>query len=239
LGTHTASYSLVLKLVDLDRDVEKMYRVESEGTWWFDVEANGRYRAEIGFYAPNRPYVRALYSNTVETPRKTPSPRVDTEADWTISSDRFAQVLEVAGFTQDAFEVAIAGDDHAAAEVETRIAFNELVDDKDVEVEGVSADELRHAMLLLASGVPLEGLRWQVSPALFAILQKYAASLSAEKAAKVLQDRFDIEVGETTEEEVGPAVFGASLVNFPRRLRTRREVPFPVSSPARPSSSRN
>src|SRR4030095_1690858 len=123
LGAQTASYTLVLKLIDLKRDFEQIHRVEAEGSWWLDVEADGEYRAEIGFYAPNRPYVRALFSNTVTTPRKSPSPRIDTEADWAVSADRFARVLEVAGFSEDAFEIALAGDDVESSEASTRSAF--------------------------------------------------------------------------------------------------------------------
>jgi hypothetical protein len=232
LGAQTASYSLVLKLVDLKRDLEEIRPVESEGSWWFDVEADGEYRAEIGFYAPNRPYVRALFSNTVETPRKSPSPRVDTEDDWSVSADTFARVLEVAGFTEDAFDVALAGDDLDSAEAATHAAFIQLVDAPSFNFEGIAADEIRNVMLLLASGVELESLRWKISPALFAILQERAASLSAEKALGVLKAQFDIDADEVVEEELGSAVYGASLVNFPRRLKTRRTLPKfqPVSS---------
>ena len=238
LGAHTASYSLVLRLVDLKRDSEQLHPAEAEGSWWFHVEADGEYRAEIGFYAPNRPFVRALYSNAVQTPRKNPSPRVATDADWTISSDRFAQVLEVAGFTQDAFEVSIAGDDVESAQLETRDAFAELLGVADVDSDGISPDEIRLAMLLLAAGYSLEGLRWKISPALFALLQKHAAKLSAERAASVLRERFDVETDEITEdeEEFGPAVFGVSSINFPRRLRTRRKLPKVQRSVSSPSS---
>jgi hypothetical protein len=232
LGAETASYTLVLKLVDLKHDVETLHRIDAEGSWWFDVEADGEYRAEIGFYAPNRPYVRALFSNTVTTPRKSPSPRVDTEADWSITADKFAQVLEVAGFSEDAFDVAIAGDDHDSAEVATERAFTDLVGSRDPRVSGIAVDEVRSALLLLAAGLPLESLRWRISPALFAILQEHAASLSAAKALGALKEHFDVDADEITEEEFGAAVFGGSSVDFPRRLRTRRVLPKlrPVSS---------
>ena len=232
LGSRTANYSLVLKLVDLRRDSEQIHAIDAEGSWWFDVEADGEYRAEIGFYAPNRPYVRAMFSNTIETPRKSPSPRVDTEADWSVTSDDFARVLEVAGFTEDAFDVALAGDDLDAAEGSTRAAFEELVSESNIDFRGIAADEIRHVMLLLAAGVTLESLRFKISPSLFAILQERAESLSAEKALRALKERFDIEADEIVEEEFGSAVFGASSVNFPKTLKTRRALPKfqPVSS---------
>jgi hypothetical protein len=232
LGTKTANYSLVLKLMDLRRGQEQIHAIDAEGAWWFDVEADGEYRAEIGFYAPNRPYVRALFSNTVETPRKSPSSRVDTEADWSVTADSFARVLEVAGFTEDAFDVALAGDDPGSAEQATHAAFEQLVNEPNIDFAGVAADEIRNVMLLLASGISLESLRWKISPSLFAILQERAEYLSAEKALQALKERFDIEADEIVEEEFGSAVFGASSVNFPRRLQTRRALPKfqPVSS---------
>ena len=237
LGAHTASYTLVLKLVDLKREAEQIHPVEAEGSWWFDVEADSRYRAEIGFYAPNRPYVRALFSNTIETPRKSPSPRVDSGSDWSVSSDRFARVLEVAGFTEDAFDVALAGDDHGSSESATLAAFGEFIEEPGSNFDGIAPDELRRVLYLIASGASLESLRWEISPALFAILQSRAGSLNAEKAMVVLKERFEIEGDELVEEELMPAVFGASVINFPKRLKTRRTLPKlrPVSS----SSSQN
>ena len=235
LGARTANYTLVLKLVDLKRDSELIYPVDAEGTWWFDVEADGEYRAEIGFYSPSSPYVRAFYSNSVTTPRKSPSPRRDTESDWSISADKFAQVLDVAGFTEDAFDVAIAGDDPETAEQVAHDAFSELVGEADTDLRSVPADELRHAMLLIASGIALESLRWKISPSLFSVLQERPEAVDPESAVRVLKERFEIEAVELTDEEFGPAVFGASAINFPRRLRTRRTLPKlrPTSSSSR------
>ncbi|MGH7785154.1 MAG: DUF4912 domain-containing protein, partial [Candidatus Binatia bacterium] len=106
----TGSYELVAKLINLTRDTEEIHRIEAEGSTWFSVDADSAYRVEIGFYAPNRPYVRVMFSNTVTTPRKRPSPRVATSADWNVTANTFAQVLNVSGFRRDAFEVAAAGD---------------------------------------------------------------------------------------------------------------------------------
>ena len=236
LGTETANYTLVLKLIDLKGDAERIYPADDTGTWWFDVEADGEYRAELGFYATNRPYVRVLFSNTVNTPRKSPSPRVDSEADWAIPADRFARILEAAGFTEDAFEVTLSGDDVESADAATHAAFADLLDLEDP-VGEVATDEMRHALLLLASGLGIEALRWRISPALFAILQERAGQLSSQKAVTVLKERFDIEADEITEEELGPAVFGASSVNFPKRLKTRR-LPAKLNPISSSTSSR-
>lgn len=233
LGAETGNYTLALKLVDLKRDSEVIFAVEPEGSWWFDVDADGDYRAEIGFYSPSRPYVRVMFSNTVQTPRKSPSPSVAAAADWKVTSREFAQVLDVAGFAQDAFDVAVAGDDRAASDTATQTAFSRLIGKTEADLAGIASEDIRFALFALASGMPLEFFRWRVSPTLFAILQKHADSLNAEKAIAVLKDEFDIDAEEIEEiEDFGPAVFGASLVNFPKRLKSRKTLPkyAPVSS---------
>ncbi|MEQ1645012.1 MAG: hypothetical protein ABL959_16300, partial [Pyrinomonadaceae bacterium] len=60
-----------------------------------------------------------------------------------------------------------------------------------------------------------------VSPALFAILQANTEKLKAANALAALSEYFDIDEAEWTEEEFGSAVYGASLVHFPRTLKTK------------------
>ncbi len=221
-GDDLGSYTLVLKLTDLKRNSEQIQPCEAEGNWWFEVEPDGEYQAEIGFYATNRPYFRVIYSNTIQTPRRTPSPRPATEAQWTVSANKFAEVLDVAGFSRDAFDVAMAGDDHAGAQDATHTAFSRFIDRSDYALDGISAEDIRYAMLALASGFTLEELRFRVGPALFAILQANVEKLAADKAMSALSEYFDIDQAEWTEEEFGSAVYGASLVHFPSTLKTKK-----------------
>ena len=222
---NTGSYQLVAKFVNLKNDREEIRAVEAEGNYWFNAESDAVYRAEIGFYAPNRPYIRVIFSNTIETPRRSPSPRAASESEWAISAHAFAQILDQTGFTQDAYEVALAGDDRAASETATQHALVELIGQGKWEFGSINADEVRFALLALASGATLESLRGQISEALFIILQEQAARLSAENALAALKENFEVfdeEIFE--EEETGAAVYGASLVNFPRSIR-KRTVP--------------
>ena len=215
----TGSYTLVLKLSDLRRGTEEIHRVEPEGNWWFAVEPDGEYRAEIGFYAPNRPYFRIVYSNTVETPRRSPSPNPATESEWRVTAHKFAEVLDVAGFAQDAFDVAMAGDDQTAAADATHAAFTRFIGLSNGQVNTIAAEDIRYTMVALAKGLKLEELRWRVGPAMFAILQANADKLEAAKAKSALTEHFDMDESEFVEEHYGPAVYGASLVNFPRTLK--------------------
>ncbi|MBP7375281.1 MAG: DUF4912 domain-containing protein [Pyrinomonadaceae bacterium] len=224
-GDDLGSYTLVVKLIDKRTDRETISQCEAEGNWWFDVEPDGEYQAEIGFYAPNRPYFRIVYSNTISTPRRSPSPRAATESDWTVSANKFAEVLDVAGFSRDAFDAAMAGDDVAASSDASHTAFTRLVGNNDNDIRGIAAEEIRYALVALASGTSLEELRFRISPALFAILQANAANIEAGRAMSALTEYFDIEESDWTEEKFGPAVYGASLINFPRTLKTKSLSP--------------
>ena len=234
-GSDTGSYTLVLKLINFRNDTEIILPADVDGKYWFDVEPDGEYQAEVGFYAVNRPYFRIIYSNTVETPRKSPSLRVAMDSDWSVSANKFAEVLDVSGFTHDAFDVAMIGDDPAAAEsATTKMAFKAFAGTDADYFAKISAEDMRHAMYAFASGQTLEDLRSSVSPALFARLQERSAHLNPKKASSALTHYFGTEEVDITEEHFGPAVYGSSLINFPRTLRTSRTASryAPVSSPS-------
>ncbi|MEJ7848493.1 MAG: DUF4912 domain-containing protein [Pyrinomonadaceae bacterium] len=236
IGNKTNSYVLVSKLVNLNSGREELNPIDADGSYWFNVDANSEYQAEIGFYAANRTYIRVMFSNKVQTPRKNPSPRAASTAEWAVSANKFAQVLDVAGFSQDAFDVALAGDDWDVSEKATEIAFSHFTGGVEDRTTGIESGEIRFVMLALASGATLESLRWRISPSLFAILQQSSANLNIENALVALQDQFDFDADEIIEEEISPAVFGASLINFPRTLKRMRNLTKinPVSSSDRP-----
>ncbi len=228
-GGKTGSYTLIVKLVNQKNGREELFPVDAEGSWWFNVDADAAYRAELGFYAPNRPFIRVMFSNTVETPRQNPSPNRDYSPNFTVSANQFAEVLDVSGFPQDAFEVALAGDDLEQAETATGRAFSQFVGHEKV---GFSGDEIRFALLALASGHALESLRGQIGASLFTFFEENIEKLSAGKALSALRENFDIFADEIEEEFSSPAVFGASLINFPRISKRTRYVPkfTPLSS---------
>ena len=224
-GGRTGSYVLIAKLVNRTNNTEELFPVEAEGNWWFNVDSNSDYRAEIGFYAPNRPYVRIMFSNDIRTPRKSPSKRTDYTPSFNVNAYAFAEVLDVAGYQRDAFEVAVAGDDAEAAENATHQTYAQLVGKDIGKFEQGKGDELRFALLALASGYSLKEVRNEVSAQVFARLQSDLTDLSPEKILAALKDNFDIFTDEVfEEEEIGSAIFGASLVNFPTRIK-RRNVP--------------
>jgi hypothetical protein len=218
----SVGYTLVVKLVNHSRGTEEIHPIEAEGNWWFQAEPDSLYRAEVGFYAPNRPYVRIIFSNHLRTPRRSPSWRTDYTPRFTVSAPEFAEVLDNSGYQRDAFEVALAGDDRIAADTAAEGAFKRLLGDRWQSDDGIDGDELRFVLLALASGYSLDELKGQISEALFAKLSALGARFSAEQALAALGEFFDVETGEIEEvEEIGPAVFGLSAINFPKRVRTR------------------
>ena len=230
---NTGSYTLVLKIINQSLNLEEIMPIEAEGSAWFDVEANSKYKAEIGFYATNRPFVRVLYSNTVETPRKNPSSRRDYSAYFDVTANQFAQVLDDSGYKQDAVEVALAGDDAEYADFATQNAFAQIVETDEENFARNDASDVRFALLALASGYTLEKLREHIGKRLFEKLQQNADKLSKESALSALQQNFGEYVDEIVEEEqIGHAVFGASLMNFPKTSKRRvLRQPLPKFSP--------
>lgn len=214
IGKSTGTYSLVVRLLDLRSNAEQIYQVEPEGTRWFDVESGSAYRAEIGFFAPNRPFVRIFFSNTVETPRRGPSPHPASDAEWKLPARDFSAVLLAAGFARDAFEVGLAGEDAKPA--------NKAAHDAWTEITGAPPDaggnyaELRYALFAIASGLPPDELRARIGPRLFALVAGNAEKLGAGNVAAVLEKYFlGAEIFAGTQSS--SSVFGASLINFPMR----------------------
>lgn len=229
-GDSVGSYTLVIKLSDLTNETDTFYPADTEGERWFDVEPGIKYSAEIGFYATNRPYFRIVYSNTIEMPRRSPSPHPASDARWTVSATKFAEVLDVSGFSRDAFDVAMAGDDAVGAADATNLAFSSLVGGGDY--SHFAAEDVRYALLSIAAGVEMNELESRVSRRLFETLQSSGKEITPERSRAALSEYFDIDDAEWTEEYHGPAVYGSSLVHFPPKLKTRK-----VASTYKPVSS--
>ncbi len=244
---NTGNYTLVTKLKNKTTGTEELFSVEPEGNWWFDVKADTEYVAELGFYAPNRPFVRVMFSNEVRTPRKNPSKRRDYTPYFNVNAHQFAEVLDAAGYQRDAFEVAFTGDDEMQADFATNKTYQKLVgDDKQKFTLENDGDELRFVLLALASGYSLADIRHEINPKLYDFISDEIEKLSAEQVLSALKENFDMFTEELFEdEEFGEAVFGASLVNFPKRIKKRsvpkslspKESKFPQLSKFSPVSS--
>lgn len=232
-GRRGGDYSLVVKLQNQTNETEQIFPVDSVGSTWFDVELDSAYRAEVGFSAARRPFIRLLFSNTVETPRPAPSPVLDWSPQFAVTPREFAEVLDASGYKRDAFEIALAGDDIETSNAKTFDVFEQLTGEQRFETK---AAELRLALFALAAGLPLPDLREQISPSLFTLLEKSlaenAARLSAEKILSALEENFGFGGLETGDEskEIAYSVIGASRINFPKFPKQFWKRFAPVSS---------
>jgi hypothetical protein len=229
LGNRADDYFLAIRLTNLGTNREEIHQVESKGSWWFNqIEADSKYRAEVGFYAPGRPFVRIVFSNTLETPRQKPSSNTAYQPYFAVTADQFAEVLDLAGFSEDAFEVYLQGDEPQFADQATEKAFAQLAGKGQIDFSSISLNELRYVLFALASGVSLFALRDQVSGDLFeflaAMVDENPSALTEEKVILALEEFFGFSpFDEEIEEEFGaPTVFGASLINFPKQLKRKK-----------------
>ncbi len=227
LGNRANEYFFAVRLINLRNNREEIHQVGNRGSWWFNnVEADTKYRAEVGFYAHNRPFVRLIFSNTLQTPRLKPSANTAYQPYFAVTANQFADVLDMAGFSQDAFDVYVAGDKPKIADNATQNAFLQLAGDAEIDFSNINLSELRYILFALASGVSLVTLREQISTYLFAFLgtlvEENPNALTEEKVILALEEFFGyslLEEDEIAEEFSQPTVFGASLINFPKGMR--------------------
>lgn len=208
LGGSVDDYRLALRLLNLTTETEELNAVEAEGNWWFEVQPDTDYRAEIGFYSSSRPFVRILFSNTISTPRKSPSPHSATEARWALTTHKFAEVLDASGFEEDAIEII-----RETAHDDLKTSFAAHIGIDEGSLSGFEGNELARALAMLAGGTPIEDLKWKISAELFAVLQAHVGKLTT---SAINESTGISAMLEETEFETFSAV-GGSLVNFPRR----------------------
>src|SRR5207249_12294043 len=127
-----------------------------------------------GFFSPNLPFVRVQFSNKVRTPRRWPSPHRSSEARWTVSAGKSAEALDASGFTQDGIGVQILQRTERTAG-----GFARDLGTRDDQFSDIDHNEFRSALLALASGVPIEDLKFRVSARLFGLIQANIDKLRA------------------------------------------------------------
>ncbi|NJM53825.1 MAG: DUF4912 domain-containing protein [Blastocatellia bacterium] len=214
LGNRANDYFLAIRLTNLKNNREEIHQVRNKGSWWFNqIEADAKYRAEVGFYAQGRPFIRIVFSNTLETPRQKPSANTAYQPYFAVTANQFAEVLDLAGFKDDAFDVYLAGDEPKFADDATQKAFVQLVGRDQVDFANININELRYVLFALASGVSLYALREQVAGNLFEFLstltEQNPNALTEEKVILALEEFFGFSpFDEEIEEEFGaPTVF--------------------------------
>jgi hypothetical protein len=226
-GTRAQNFFLAAKLVDLDSGNQTILPVESQGSFWFDVNSDTLYRAEIGFLSDSGSFVRLIYSNSLRTPRTSPSPFRDFSEKFHITTEKFAQVLDFSGFSRDALTVTRYDSETSRSQINSRIRAL-MFGERFVQISPDEEEELYFTLMSFASGISLTELRKRISQRTFDLVSAVFEKRSKERVATGLRFVFNKEF--EIEEEFAPAVFGASLINFPKWKRRRGNI-LPVSSP--------
>ncbi|MGI9105289.1 MAG: DUF4912 domain-containing protein [Pyrinomonadaceae bacterium] len=97
-GELAAHYRLMVRLVKIESGEEFLLEAARGRTQWFEVYPHHSYRADIGFHAENRPFVRLLSSPVVQTPPDSVSPTTADEPEFQLEVDEFARFLSGAGY---------------------------------------------------------------------------------------------------------------------------------------------
>jgi hypothetical protein len=97
-GELAAQYRLAVRLVKVESGEEFFMDAPKERAQWFEVYPRHAYRADVGFHAANRPFVRLLSSDVVTTPPDSASHLSDEEHEFQVEADEFARLLYGAGY---------------------------------------------------------------------------------------------------------------------------------------------
>ena len=235
-GNRANNYQLVTKLINLRTKAESFAPANPGGNWWYNVHSNTRYRVDLGFYAANRPFIRLLSSNSINTPRAAPSSRADTEEDWIVSNKQFVQILTASGYSHDVLGVAFGADletGDISEDASTLVAANHFASLIQGELD---LAELRWLLVSLASGVGFADLQSLLSPGALAwlgqVLEANPDALGRENVRTVLESIFGSEFVEMFTDEnamawmrLAPVAVGASAVNFPEVLFPQLRLP--------------
>jgi len=157
------SYTLVVKLVDLESDVERLHVASLTRSQWLDARPGTSYRADVGFYAPDRNFIRLLSSSTIRTPRAGVSRATDSAPEFHVAADEFARVLDDAGYVSDALEVSLEAADAATSDGATREIARRFGGRDAPSMSDEDLAEMRGLLAALAFGANVDELQTLLS----------------------------------------------------------------------------
>jgi hypothetical protein len=173
----TGSYSLCIRLINLTTGETQYYLIENEDSWWFKASPKNSYRAEVGFYAPNRPFVRILSSNLVKTPSAGPSARAAREDAWEAGPIYFDELLKFSGFAQSP-GFADEFDEADFIDYGEFIPFLQKLFQEASALDWHNLKELKYALELLSRGKSLDQISNEISGLVYSLLLRLGISKS-------------------------------------------------------------
>ncbi|MDT4952276.1 MAG: hypothetical protein QOJ02_414 [Acidobacteriota bacterium] len=221
------SYTLVVKLVELESGAETLHLASPTRSQWLDARPGSSYRADVGFYAEGRNFIRLLSSGTVHTPRAGVSRRTDTEPEFRVASAEFARVLDDAGYVSDALEVAIEAADGVTGDAATRTIASRFGGRAAPSMSDEDMIEMRGLLAALALGANINELQMALSARLAdwldEVSREHREAIDAAHLLEVLRAVLGIEMDPTAfaflnEEAMhrtARVIVGASEVRLP------------------------
>ncbi len=226
-GHQAIDYSLVVRLVDIETGDAVLHRASSTKSQWIEARAGKTYRVDLGLYAAGRAFIRILSSNTVETPPSGVAAAADQSSAWHVSSEKFAQVLNEAGYVSDALEVTLEALDQITDDKATRSIAGTFDISNIPPMTEENLAEMRRLLAALAFGASIEGLRGDVSPLIADWLSRFPIHtnvMNSDRMLEILRSLLGIELSQIPDSHseeamrrVTRATFGASEINLPDR----------------------
>lgn len=97
-GELAAHYRLAVRLVKVESGEEFVLDASKERMQWFEVYPRHVYRADVGFHAESRPFVRLLSSNELSTPPDRASEVSAEEQEFQVKAEEYVRLLSGAGY---------------------------------------------------------------------------------------------------------------------------------------------
>ena len=97
-GELAAHYRLAVRLVKVESGEEFVLDAPKERMQWFEVYPRHVYRADVGFHAESRPFVRLLSSNELSTPPDRASEVSADEQEFQVKAEEYVRLLSGAGY---------------------------------------------------------------------------------------------------------------------------------------------
>lgn len=227
-GSQAARYSLVIRLINTESGDETLHLASQTKSQWLDVQADASYRVDLGLYAPGRAFIRLLTSNVAGTPRTGVARQADAAPEWNVSAEKFARVLDEAGYVSDALEVTLEAVDEVTHDAATR-AVAQAFGGADVPMmTGEELAEMRGLLAALAFGASFDNLQTVLSPSLsewLAQANRRSSVADGMRLFDLLHSMLGIEMsslpldspGEEAMRRAARVIVGASEVNLPAR----------------------
>ena len=228
-GAQAKLYTLVVRLISVETGDVSWHEAAPSRSQWFNVQPDETYRAELGFYAPGRAFIRLFSSNVVRTPRAGVARAAAAADEFRVSPEEFARVLDEAGYASDALEVSLEAADLATHDAATRAIAAHLGGALAAEIRLGDLEQLRSLLAALALGMNPDELGGMLAPSLAewlgSVQREHSEALRSAYLLELLRSTLGIqtslvgfdEFDEAAMRRVARFVVGASRVNMPRR----------------------